>query len=319
MRTTLVLLASLSLAACGASTGGTSSGLGGSSTYLSSNLVTNPATLDGVTLTFDSGSRTIGSGVTIQYNGSQSGVGSFIGASGSTNNSTVAFTNHGSQSITTLNGFTYISYWDQKLNGYKRTQVRNATSHIYVTNLSRMYRDPNNPDNYIVKTFYGIPADIPDVDPTIDPQQIGYGADVMHSTPAAQFPVTGTATYNGIVEVTDQFTSTATGTIALSADLAGKTISGSIDIGAGTVFGATTFKVAPGKITSDTTGTTFHSDVTKADGTPFDSLLGHGQDAIGIDGAFSGSHGQNVLGTFNADDSGASGNALAGIFTARQP
>ncbi len=193
----------------------------------------------------------------------------------------------GNQLDLTVNS-TYIDQftWDAQQNAYVGTQNGNK---LYI------YDSPDTPGVFTVRLAY--------TDPGVGVQG-GYISISNSNTALADLPTSGSASYSGYVEATDNKANVASGTIDLTVNFTGGSVaggvSGKITLGPGTVFGATTINLAPATIYE--TGTS-------------------GQSVAGFATTLSGDHvtaGQSRLdGTFSGTSApGTSPQSVAGSFYA---
>lgn len=123
-------------------------------------------------------------------------------------------------------------------------------------------------------------------------------------TVGLDFAETGTVSYSGIVDVTDEFLSRAGGEITIVADFSDDTVTGNMSIDAGTTLGAADFALTGGAINRGATFMNFDAGLTSADVTVVEGEI-HGE-FIGADAGF--------VGGVIALDSDAG--SVAGIFVA---
>ena len=185
-----------------------------------------------------------------------------IVANGETGQSQISSDDNGHVTFTPGGSTTpYTLTWDSGSNAYVGTApvtIGNVTAGEFVT--LKIYDDGNKPGLFVGELVAFDPQ-------SSNPNQLTYAALVNQPTTAAElataFPAGRYATYNGTVEVVDQtYANTAGGSIKLNADFTNKTISGAINIDAGTTFGATTFGIASAPITPGTYQTNFSSSLT---------------------------------------------------------
>lgn len=98
-----------------------------------------------------------------------------------------------------------------------------------------IHDSPNAPGVFTARLDY--------TDPDTSATQVGYSSLSNNNTTLADLPTSAKATYNGIVEASDNRNNVVGGTIGLNADFAGGKVSGAITIDKGTVFGAATFGI----------------------------------------------------------------------------
>ena len=157
----------------------------------------------------------------------------------------------------------------------------NATENAYVSadGIVKItpYRDPSTPDVVVYK--------LSSADPTQDNNVTVYFAS-GNLTPGANLRTSGSATYSGNMEVTDELAQTAAGKINISVNFASAAVTGNASIDSGTTLGPASFAWTNGVLQrgsgfSNCRGTLSSSDVTVTDSEVFGDFMGDQGQFIG--------------------------------------
>lgn len=128
--------------------------------------------------------------------------------------------------------------WDSSRNAYVNSSTGGTLS---------LYFSPNATDVFTARLSY--------TDPGSSASVVGYSSLSTNNTALANLPTSGSATYSGIVEATDNKANVVGGTIDLSVTFAATgNVNGTISIDKGTVFGATSFGILPTQLADLGTG-----------------------------------------------------------------
>ena len=139
------------------------------------------------------------------------------------------------------------------------------------------YRDPSMPDVVVYKMAFADAAEAYDI--------TGYFAS-GNLTPGANLRTSGSATYSGNMEVTDELAQTAAGKINISVNFASAAVTGNASIDSGTTLGPASFAWTNGVLQrgsgfSNYRGTLSSSDVTVTDSEVFGDFMGDQGQFIG--------------------------------------